>query len=48
MKLIRRRRRSTKLMMTWEGTDNATRWGCWEVQEVGMTSETTTKPEAIY
>ena len=48
MKLIRRRRRSTKLMMTWEGTTNETRWVIWEVEEVGMTSETTTKSEAIY
>ena len=30
-KLIRRRRRrrSTKVMMTWEGTADATRWGGW-------------------
>ena len=35
MKLIRRRRRSTKLMMTWEGMADATRWGGWEVEEVG-------------
>ena len=48
MKLIRRRRRSAKLMMPWEGTAHATRWGCWEVQEVGMTAETKTKSEAIY
>ena len=28
-KLIRRRRRSKKVMMTWEGTDDATMWrGC--------------------
>ena len=27
LKLIRRRRRSTKLMMTWEGTADATMWG---------------------
>ena len=47
-KLIMRRRRSTKLMMTWEGTADATRWGGWEVEEVGMTAETTKKPEAIY
>ena len=47
-KLIRRRRRSTKVMMTWEGTADATRWGGWEVKEVGMMAETTTQSEAIY
>ena len=35
-------------MMTWEGTANATRWGGWEVKEVGMEAETTKNLEAIY
>ena len=47
-KIIRRRRRSTNLMMTWEGTAEGTCWGGWEVNGVGMTAETTTKSEAIY
>ena len=47
-KLIRRRRRSKKVMMTWGVTSDTTRWGGWEVEEVGMTTETTTNSEAIY
>ena len=39
---------SIKVMMTWEGTADMTRWGGLEVKEVGMTVETTTNSEAIY
>ena len=36
------------MMMTWEGTSDATRWGGWEIKVVGMTEGTTTKSEEIY
>ena len=47
-KIIRRMRRSMKVMMKWGGMADATRWGVWEVEEKGMTAETTTKSEARY
>ena len=36
------------MVMTQEGTSDTKSWGNWEVKEVGMTEETTTKSEARY
>ena len=47
-KLIKRKRMSTKLVMTREGTADAKSWRGWEVKEVGMKAKITAKSEARY